>query len=101
MAPGLPFLSSATCFHLDLRSQTLCHSVSRVLTHSLWASWVASIHIGAVLATQLQLMASSSVHLGLHSPKRTFHSFGSSLSSLEEEPGGSFEEGGFMKTSQL
>ena len=28
---------------MDLRSQTLCHSVSRVLTHSLRASWVASI----------------------------------------------------------
>ena len=51
-------------WRMDLRSQTLCHSVSRVLTHSLRASWVASIHTGAVLATQLQPTASSSVHLG-------------------------------------
>ena len=46
-------------WRMGLRSQTLCHSVSRVLTHSLRASWVASIHTGAVLATQLQPASSS------------------------------------------
>ena len=49
---------------MDLRSQTLCHSVSRVLIHSLRASWVASIHTRVVLATKLQPTASSSAHRG-------------------------------------